>query len=120
MAKKKTDKNAKVRNRGKVVFPAESKKVKDNKDHFPINTESQARNALSRVAQYSKAPKWYDGSLSELQKKVRNAVKKNFPSINVTEPKKTKSSYRMMLMSEMEEGHQPHWSEFAAISEMED
>lgn len=79
------DPDAKVRNRGKVVFPAGSKKVKDDKDHFPINSANQARNALSRVAQYSSVPSWYDGTLEELKKKVRGAVKRVYPSIKVSD-----------------------------------
>ncbi len=78
------DPQAKVRNRGDAVFPANSKKVKDNKDHFPINNADQARNALSRVAQYSTVPSWYAGSLSELQSAVRSAVSRKFPGIKVT------------------------------------
>jgi len=78
------DPQAEVRNRGNVVFPAASKKVKDNKDHFPINDADQARNALSRVAQYSAVPSWYSGSLSELQSAVRSAVSRKFPGIKVT------------------------------------
>ena len=62
--KKKLDPKAKVRNRGTVCVPASS--AKDKKDHFPINSESQARNALARVHQYSAAPPWYNGSLKEL------------------------------------------------------
>ena len=80
----KKDPKAKVRNRGTVVFPAESDKVKDNKDHFPINTAAQARNALSRASQYTKVPKWYDGSLSSLVKEVQSKVKSKYPSIKTT------------------------------------
>lgn len=84
MAEKKVDPNAKVRNRGDVVFPANSKKVNDQKDHFPINDENQARNALSRVAQYSSVPSWYNGTLKELQSAVRNAVSRKYKNIEVT------------------------------------
>lgn len=80
----KEDPNAKVRNRGTVVFPAASKKVKDNKDHFPINNANQARNALSRVAQYSSVPSWYSGTLDELKSAVRSAVKRKYKDIEVT------------------------------------
>lgn len=80
--KKKTrDPKAKIRNRGNVVFPAGSKKVKDNKDHFPINSKAQARNALARSNQYSGSPPWYSGSVSELIKSVKSAVKGKYPSI---------------------------------------
>jgi len=80
--------NAKVRNRGDVVFPAGSKKVKDDKDHFPINSQAQARNALARANQYSKSPSWYDGSLQELVDKVASAVKRKYKGIDVSEKAK--------------------------------
>jgi len=69
--------------KGKIVFPFTNKKVNDNKDHFPINDSNQARNALARVFEYSTAPKWYDGSLSEVVEKVKSTVKKEYPSIEV-------------------------------------
>lgn len=74
----------------KVVFPANSPKVKDKKSHYPIDTLGRARNALARSHQYTKAPPWYKGSLSELQNAVRRAVKSAYPSIEVSEPKKSK------------------------------
>lgn len=81
---KKLDPKAKVRSRGKVVFPAESPKVKDKKDHFPINDADQARNALARVAQYDKAPPWYNGSLKSLQDTVQKTVHKHYKSIEIS------------------------------------
>lgn len=80
----KKDPKAKVRNRGDVVFPADSKNVTDDKDHFSINNIAQARNALARVAQYSALPNWATGlTLKELQNRVRNAVKNKYPKIKV-------------------------------------
>jgi FtsZ-binding cell division protein ZapB len=85
MAKdKKSDPKAAVRTRGLVIFPAESPKVKDNKDHFPINSAAQARNALARANQYSSAPEWWKGSLQSLVGAVTKAVKKHYPSIEVS------------------------------------
>lgn len=78
------DPKAKVRNRGDVVFPAGSKSVKDDKDHFPINNIAQARNALARANQYSSSPDWYVGSLDTLVRKVASAVRRKYPSIKVT------------------------------------
>ena len=82
---KKKDPKAKVRNRGDVVFPSGSKNVKDDKDHFPINDEGQARNALARASQFDEVPEWYAGSLEKLVKKVQKKVKKKYPDIEVTE-----------------------------------
>jgi hypothetical protein len=62
--KTKDDPKAKVRNHGNVCCDNKHPKVKDNKDHFPINSESQARNAIARVNQYSSVPSWCaDGGL---------------------------------------------------------
>lgn len=80
----KKDPKAAVRNKPNPVFDAKSSKVKDDKDHFPLGSVAQARNALARVNQYSKVPSWFDGSLEELKKKVASAVKKEYPSIEVT------------------------------------
>lgn len=77
-------KKTKAQQRGKCIFQSTSSKVKDDKDHFPINDAAQARNALARVAQYDKAPKWYKGSLTELKQKVKSAVRSAYPSIKVT------------------------------------
>ncbi len=85
ITEKKKNPEAAVRNRGDVVFPSGSSKVTDDKDHFPINTASQARNALARVNQYDSVPNWFDGSLEELVKHVQNKVKRTYPEIKVTE-----------------------------------
>ncbi len=83
--KKKLDPKAKVRNRGTVCVPAES--AKDKKDHFPINDEDQARNALARVHQYDKVPSWYKGSLKGLQDLVSRKVHSKYKSIGKSEKK---------------------------------
>jgi hypothetical protein len=89
--KKKLDPKAKVRNRGTVCVPAES--AKDKKDHFPINDEDQARNALARVHQYSSVPEWYKGSLKGLQALVSRKVHSKYPSIGKSDKKSKKSSF---------------------------
>jgi len=87
---KKLDPKAKVRNRGTVCVPAEQ--AKDKKDHFPINDEGQARNALARVQQLSSAP-WYKGSLEGLKALVARKVKAKYPKIDVGGKKKEKKSF---------------------------
>lgn len=83
------EKLTKAQKRGDVVFKHESPKVTDDKDHYPINSEDQARNALARASQYKKAPKWYKGSLEALVKAVASAVHKKYPSIEITKAGKT-------------------------------
>jgi hypothetical protein len=86
-AKKKGGK-VKARSRGSCVFPSTHGSVKDNKDHYPINSISQARNALARASQHKGSPPWYSGSLQGLVSAVRGAVKRKYPSIEVTEKSK--------------------------------
>jgi len=83
----KEDPNTKVRNRGDVILSAGSKFVKDNADHFPINSSDQARNAWARVNQYDSSPGWYEGDLDSLKKKVKNAVTRKYPDIKINEEK---------------------------------
>jgi len=84
-ADQKKDPKAKVRNKPNPVFDATSSLVKDDKDHFPLGSESQARNALAQANKYKRVPRWFTGTLKELKAKVANAVKREYPSIEVTD-----------------------------------
>lgn len=75
----------KGQSRGECIFQSDHPKVLDNKDHFPINTLAQARNALARVNQYEEAPPWYDGSLNSLLKTVVRAVESKYEDLEVSE-----------------------------------
>jgi len=107
MADKKLDPKAEVRNRGDVVFPANSKNVKDHKDHFPINSEDQARNALSRVAQYSSVPSWYSGTLQALQSAVRSAVKRKYKDIQVSKADFSLGAFMLVAQEEANYYNEP-------------
>ena len=74
-------KSVKQRSRGTCVFQSTHPKVKDNKDHFPINDLAHGQNALARVNQYSSVPSWYSGTLDGLKKAVTHAVYKKFPGL---------------------------------------
>ncbi len=76
--------SAKVRNRGDAIFPAGSKLVNDDEDHFPINSLKQARNALSQASKYKKKPSWFNGSLKKLVATVQRKVRAKYPSIKTT------------------------------------
>jgi hypothetical protein len=97
---KKVDPKAAVRDRGKAVFPYTHPKVKDKKTHFPITNENQARNALSRAGQYTKAPPWFSGSLEELKNAVSRAVHKAYPKIDVGGKKTKKSDLEVGLQKQ--------------------
>lgn len=74
--------------RGEFIFPADHPKVKDNKGHLPLNTEGRGRNALARANQFSKAPKWYKGTLQEFINTVVRAVHKKYPGIEISDKAK--------------------------------
>ena len=78
----------KKKTRGHCVFPAESSSVTDDKDHFPINNLTQARNALARAMQYDACPGWYTGSLKGLQAAVRREVYGQFPGLKSRKEKR--------------------------------
>lgn len=73
--------------RRNFVFPADSTMVNDGKGHFPINTLSRGRYALSAVAKYDKLPEWYAGDmdLEEFKSHVRSEVSKAYPSIEISD-----------------------------------
>jgi len=73
------------KDRGDVVLSRDSKFVKDQADHFPINSIEQGRNAWARVNQYDDKPGWYEGDLKSLIKKVKNAVQNKYPDIQINE-----------------------------------
>lgn len=75
----------KVKGRSTAIFPADSSKVLDEKEHFPINSENQARNALARVNQYKKVPSWYKGSLQSLVDTVARKVHSKYKGIEISE-----------------------------------
>src|SRR5208283_574997 len=103
--KKKLDPKAKVRNRGNVCVPAES--AKDKKDHFPINDEAQARNALARVHQYSSVPSWYSGSLKGLQNAVSRKVHSKYPGIGKDKKKSAELYINEELLNKYAQGAPP-------------
>src|SRR5271165_416586 len=95
--KKKHDPKAKVRNRGKCVFPANSSKVNDDKDHYPLPDEAHGRSALSYAGKQKSAP-WYNGTVEEMRSAVQRAVHKAFPGIGKEDKKKTKKSSLEILI----------------------
>jgi hypothetical protein len=72
------------RNRANPAIPSAHPKVTDNRDHFPLGSLTQARNALARVNQFKKRPEWWDGTLQELVNIVVKSVKRKYPSITVS------------------------------------
>ena len=79
----KKDPKAAIRNKPEPIFDDKNPKVTDSKDHFPISSLSQARNALARAGAFKdNPPKWFKGTVAQFQKAVKSAVKKAYPSID--------------------------------------
>lgn len=86
-----------MRNKPAAIFDDKHPKVKDHKDHFPIDTAGRARNALARCKQYTSAPPWWSGSLKELQSAVKRAVHSKYPGIEISDDKGKKKKKAAMI-----------------------
>jgi hypothetical protein len=83
---------------GDFIFPKTHAKVKDKKDHFPIQNANHARNALGQAGKFTEAPKWFIGTLKELQSAIRRRVKAKFPDVKVSDKKKKKAGLEEFLV----------------------
>lgn len=76
------------------IFPKDSPDVNDGKCHYPLNSLARARAAIAYANKVTEKPAWYSGDLdvAGLVKKIVNAAKAAYPSIDVSpesyEPKK--------------------------------
>lgn len=76
------------------IFPKDSPDVNDGKCHYPLNSLARARAAIAYANKMTEKPAWYSGDLdvAGLVKKIVNAAKAAYPSIDVSpesyEPKK--------------------------------
>lgn len=81
---------AEKKRRNKYALPKSHKLVNDGRDHFPVHDEAHARNALSRMMQYERVPKWFDGKLTQLRNIIIRQVKIRHKDIDVeATPRKT-------------------------------
>jgi len=60
-----------------------SSRVLDNKDHFPVITETQARSSMARVLQLTETPAWYSGTIAELRQEVYAGIVILHPDIEL-------------------------------------
>ena len=66
-----------------TVAGNQSPKLLDQRDHFPVITETQARASMARVMQLGEIPAWYSGSLDELRYEVYAGVMAAHPGIEL-------------------------------------
>lgn len=60
-----------------------SDRILDNKDHFPVITQTQAQSSMARVLQLTEAPVWYKGTLAELRQDVYKGIVELHPDIQL-------------------------------------
>lgn len=58
-------------------------KLIDQKEHFPIVTQEQAKSAMNRVMKLEKVPDWYAGTLNELRNLVYANIKEAHPNLEI-------------------------------------
>jgi len=64
----------------------QSSRLLDQKDHFPVITETQARASMSRAMQLSDTPTWYRGTLDELRYEVYQGIAAAHPELELKVP----------------------------------
>lgn len=70
--------------KGDFIFPKDHPKVTDDKDHYPINSESRGRSAIAQANKMKKAPPWYKGTVEQFLDTVVKAVKKKYKGIEIS------------------------------------
>ena len=77
-----------TKDRPAPIFPKESPKVTDGRDHYPIPNLTHGRAALQRLSEFSGiVPSWYKGTFEELKNTIVKAVKEKFPGMEIDEDK---------------------------------
>jgi hypothetical protein len=64
----------------------QSPRLLDQRDHFPVITETQARASMSRAMQLSETPTWYRGTLDELRYEVYQGIAAAHPKLEIKVP----------------------------------
>jgi hypothetical protein len=63
-----------------------SQNLLDQRHHFPVMTEIQARSSMNRVMQLTELPAWYSGTLDSLRYEVYQGVMASHPNIDLKIP----------------------------------
>lgn len=63
-----------------------SQNLLDQRNHFPVMTEIQARSSMNRVMQLTEVPAWYGGTLDNLRYEVYQGVMAAHPNIDLKVP----------------------------------
>jgi hypothetical protein len=66
-----------------TVAGKSSEFILDQREHFPITSEGQAKSAIRRLGQMIYPPAWFAGSIDDLQKMVFMAVATRYPTIQI-------------------------------------
>lgn len=69
-----------------TVAGSASQYLLDQRHHFPVMTEIQARSSMNRVMQLTELPAWYSGTLDNLRYEVYQGVMAAHPNIDLKVP----------------------------------
>jgi len=64
--------------RGFSCVKADDPQNASHLDKFPINKLSEAKQAMNRMNEMTKAPKWWKGSLDELKELIKGKISEKF------------------------------------------
>ena len=56
-------------------------KVTDDKDHYPINSTTQAKNLAQKINDLTEKPSWWKGTLNQLKNTVMKCIKQTYPKL---------------------------------------
>lgn len=69
-----------------TIAGSASQHLLDQRHHFPVMTEIQARSSMNRVMQLTELPAWYSGTLDNLRYEVYQGVMAAHPNIDLKVP----------------------------------
>jgi hypothetical protein len=87
----------------------------DQRQHFPVITEIQARSSMNRVMQLTERPAWYSGSLDDLRYEVYKGVMASHPQIDLKIPVSIQK-----LVVALSDGQEDAETKLASIKNPED
>jgi hypothetical protein len=64
-----------------TIAGQKSTRILDQREHFPVTTEIQARSSMVRAMRMSAVPNWYNGTLDNLREEVWVGVLTKHPSL---------------------------------------
>lgn len=85
------------------IYDANNADVLDNKPHFNIGTDKQAKDVRARVKRMKDAPKWYKGTIRGLRREVLKAINKKYPLLKPKPVKENSEELTQQRLQKMKD-----------------